>query len=158
MLLVTTCIHYEALQALNVVLPRLRAAGRARLLVVMLSVFMVHLAEVIVFAGAYYVLTRHAGAGTLGTAGPPSFNAVLYFSFETYASLGYSDVVPSGALRMLAGAEALNGLLLIGWSASYAHVEMDRFWQQGESQPRERRRRRRRARLRRSAKEITRTR
>lgn len=27
----------------------------------------------------------------------------------------------------MAGAEALNGLLLIGWSASYAHIVMERF-------------------------------
>jgi hypothetical protein len=24
--------------------------------------------------------------------------------------------------------EALNGLLLIGWSASYAYIAMERFW------------------------------
>jgi hypothetical protein len=158
LLLVTTSIHYEALQALNLVLPRLRAAGRARLLVVMLSVFVVHGAEVIVFAAAYYLLARHAGLGTLGAAGPPSFNMSMYFSFETYSSLGYGDLVPSGALRMLAGAEALNGLLLIGWSASYAHVAMDRFWQQGKPQPRVPPRRQHRTSRTRSARDITRTR
>ena len=29
---------------------------------------------------------------------------------------------------VLAGAEALNGLLLIGWSASYLYIAMERFW------------------------------
>ena len=29
---------------------------------------------------------------------------------------------------MLAGMEALNGLLLIGWSASYTYIAMERFW------------------------------
>jgi hypothetical protein len=29
---------------------------------------------------------------------------------------------------MLAGIEALNGLLLIGWSASYTYIAMERFW------------------------------
>ena len=67
--------------------------------------------------------------------GPPSFNVSLYFSLETYSSLGYGDIVPSGTLRMMAGAEALNGLLLIGWSASYAHIAMERFWQNGEHRP-----------------------
>jgi hypothetical protein len=132
LLLATTCLHYEALQALNLVVPRLRAAGRARVLVVMVSLFVVHVTEVIVFAAAYYLLSRHNGLGALGTAGPPSFNVSLYFSFETYSSLGYGDVVPAGALRMLAGAEALNGLLLIGWSASYTHFAMERFWQEGK--------------------------
>ena len=140
LLLATTFLHYEALQALNLVLPRLRAAGRARVLVVMVSLFVVHVAEVIGFAAAYYLLSRHPGLGALGMAGPPTFNVALYFSFETYSSLGYGDVVPAGALRMLAGAEALNGLLLIGWSASYAHFAMERFWQQDKPRSRERRR------------------
>jgi diguanylate cyclase (GGDEF)-like protein len=31
-------------------------------------------------------------------------------------------------MRLLAGAEALNGLLLIGWSASFIYISMERFW------------------------------
>jgi len=38
-------------------------------------------------------------------------------------------VVPTGDLRLVAGVEALNGLLLIGWSASYTFIAMERFWQ-----------------------------
>jgi hypothetical protein len=52
----------------------------------------------------------------------------MYFSVETYSSLGFGDLVPIGPVRMLAGVEALNGLLLIGWSASYAYIAMERFW------------------------------
>ena|ERR671922_80488 len=35
---------------------------------------------------------------------------------------------PLKELRLLAGMEALNGLLLIGWSASYTYIAMERFW------------------------------
>jgi len=58
----------------------------------------------------------------------PNWATALYFSAETYTSLGYGDVVPTGPLRTLAGVEALNGLLLIGWSASFTYVAMQRFW------------------------------
>lgn len=51
----------------------------------------------------------------------------LYFSAETYTSPATVIVVPGGALRLLAGVEALNGLLLIGWSASYTYIAMERF-------------------------------
>ena len=135
LLLVTTGMHYEALRGLNLGVERLIAASRARLVVVVLSLFGVHVAEVVVYAAAFYLLTRHAGMGGLGASGPPSFSVAMYFSLETYSSLGYGDVVPSGALRMMAGAEALNGLLLIGWSASYAHIAMERFWQDGGQRP-----------------------
>ena len=30
--------------------------------------------------------------------------------------------------KLLVGVEALNGLLLIGWSASYAYIAMERYW------------------------------
>ncbi|MCK7500292.1 MAG: hypothetical protein MZW92_65860 [Comamonadaceae bacterium] len=36
--------------------------------------------------------------------------------------------MPQGALRALAGLEALNGLLLIGWTASYTYIAMRHFW------------------------------
>jgi hypothetical protein len=56
------------------------------------------------------------------------FARCVYFSAETYTSLGYGDVVPHGDLRLLAGMEALNGLLLIGWTASYTYISMERLW------------------------------
>jgi len=132
LLIVTTGMHYEALRALNLGLARRVAAARARLLVVVLSLFAVHVAEMLLYAAVFYLLARHAGMGTLATTRDPSFTVAVYFSLETYSSLGYGDVVPSGALRMMAGAEALNGLLLVGWSASYVHIAMERFWQHGE--------------------------
>ena len=42
--------------------------------------------------------------------------------------MGFGDLTPTGPLRMLAGVEALNGLLLIGCSASYTYLAMERFW------------------------------
>lgn len=52
----------------------------------------------------------------MGDPGPLPFSRCLYFSAETFTTLGYGDVVPHGDLRLLAGIEALNGLLLIGWT------------------------------------------
>jgi hypothetical protein len=59
----------------------------------------------------------------------------FYFSAETFTSLGYGDIRPSGPLRLLAGAEALNGLLLIGWSACFAYISMERFWERPGDNP-----------------------
>ena len=38
----------------------------------------------------------------------------LYFSFVTATSVGYGDVVPMGAIRIVAIAEAITGLLIFG--------------------------------------------
>jgi hypothetical protein len=42
------------------------------------------------------------------------FGTAVYFSFITATSVGYGDVVPHGASRVLAGAESVMGLLLVG--------------------------------------------
>jgi len=128
LLVLTTVIHYEVLRGLSVMLPGLGIKPRARLIVVILVTFVAHLFEIALYAFAIYALVRFGGQGSLGDSSRFSFDVSLYFSAETYTSLGYGDVVPGGALRLLAGVEALNGLLLIGWSASYTYIAMERFW------------------------------
>jgi len=123
----TTTIHYEALSSLNARLPALRIPPRTKLLVVIFAAFCTHAVEVLLYGLAYYGLDG-AGYGGLGGSGGSTLANCMYFSVETYSSLGFGDLVPIGPVRMLAGVEALNGLLLIGWSASYAYIAMERFW------------------------------
>jgi hypothetical protein len=52
----------------------------------------------------------------------------VYLSFITYTTVGYGDVVANGYLRYLTGIEALLGLLLITWSASFLFLEMQKYW------------------------------
>ncbi len=124
----TTVIHYEVLRALSSGLPRLERQARARLIVVIFATFSAHALEILLYAVAYFALSHVVGFGGVGAAGSYSLGGALYFSAETYTSLGYGDVIPAGDLRLLAGVEALNGLLLIGWSASYTYIAMERFW------------------------------
>jgi hypothetical protein len=128
LLVLTTVIHYEVLRGLTGVLPALRIRPRAKLIVVIITTFLAHVLEIGLYALAIYGLVRFAGLGTLDDSSRFSLDVSLYFSAETYTSLGYGDVVPGGAVRLLAGVEALNGLLLIGWSASYTYIAMERFW------------------------------
>ena len=128
LLVLTTIIHYEVLRVLTAGLPAFRTPPRAKLVVVIFSAFLAHAAEILLYAVAIYVLVRYLGTGTRGGASDFSLTQCLYFSAETYSSLGYGDIVPGGDLRLLAGVEVLNGLLLIGWSASYTYIAMERFW------------------------------
>jgi len=124
----TTVLHYEVLGGLNAILPRLRIPDRTRLLVVMLGSFCAHAAEILLYGLALYAVVRFAQVGTLQGGTGFSLANCLYFSAETYTSLGFGDLTPSGPTRLLAGVEALNGLLLIGWSASFTYLAMERFW------------------------------
>ncbi|MBX3656653.1 MAG: two pore domain potassium channel family protein [Ramlibacter sp.] len=127
---VTTVIHYEVLRGLNAALPGLSIPKRTKVLVVIFSTFLAHALEMAVYGTALYVLVRFLGAGALTGSAGFSFINCLYFSAETYTSLGFGDLTPVGPVRLLAGVEALNGLLLIGWSASYTYIAMERFWSQ----------------------------
>jgi voltage-gated potassium channel Kch len=128
LLVLTTVIHYEVLRMLSIALPALGMRARAKLIIVIFGAFITHAVEIVLYAIGFYLLARYLGAGTLGDPGHLSFSRTLYFSGETFTSLGYGDIVPHGALRLLAGMEALNGLLLIGWTASYTYIAMERFW------------------------------
>lgn len=125
---VTTLIHYEALRVLNTRLMALRIPKRSKLLVVIFAAFAAHIVEIAIYGATLYVLVEYLGVGTLRGATQFSLMNCLYFSVETYTTLGFGDLTPSGPIRLLAGVESLNGLLLIGWTATSTYVAMERFW------------------------------
>ena len=124
----TGFLHYEVLRGLNVRLPGLVLPDRFKLLVVIAAAFVTHALEILLYGLAIYVLVGVAGVGSLAGASESLWSACLYFSAETYTSLGFGDLTPTGPVRFLAGVEALNGLLLIGWTASFTYIAMERFW------------------------------
>jgi hypothetical protein len=131
----TTVIHYEALRAMYVALPSLSIPNRTKLLVVIFGAFAAHFLEIGIYGAALYLLVHVLGVGRLTGQLPFSFENCLYYSAETYTSLGFGDVTPAGPLRLLAGVEALNGLVLVGWSASFAYIAMERFWRADAGRP-----------------------
>lgn len=129
---VTSVIHYEVLRIVNGALPRLRIPRRSKVLVVIFAAFAAHALEITIYGLSVYVLVVYGDTGSLLDKSGFSLMHCLYFSSETYTSLGFGDLTPVGPIRMLAGVEALNGLLLIGWSASYTYIAMERFWDTGK--------------------------
>jgi hypothetical protein len=128
LLVFTTVIHFEALRILSRALSSTRIALRAKLLVVIFAAFVSHLTHIALYAAGFFLLAHLLLAGAVAGVASGSFASYIYFSAETYTSVGFGDLVPLGATRLLAGTEALNGLLLIGWSASYTYLAMERFW------------------------------
>ncbi|WP_233341667.1 potassium channel family protein [Robiginitomaculum antarcticum] len=55
---------------------------------------------------------------------PMTFMDTFYFSLVNYTSLGLGDIYPTGHLRFIAGAESLNGFLLISCSAAFLFMLM----------------------------------
>ena len=45
-----------------------------------------------------------------------------------YTTVGFGDIAPLGPVRLLVGIEALAGLVLITWSASFTFLIMQRIF------------------------------
>ena len=126
--LVVLCIviHYEALNLLKGMSKRF-PRHRTSLIVVMLGLFLAHVVEIWVYAAGYYLADQWLALGTLSQASGNWFD-YAYYSAMVYTTVGFGDIVPEGALRMMTMSEALSGLSLITWSASFAFLEMRRLW------------------------------
>ena len=129
LVLLVVVIHYEALRLISERVARVPIAPRLRLMIVILGVFFAHTIEVWLFALGYYALDGRFGVGTFGGEFSFQFADYLYFSSVSYTSLGIGDVYPLGGMRLIAGVEALCGLLMIAWSASFTYLAMLKFWE-----------------------------
>ena len=87
---------------------------------VRLAIWMVvcHLVEIGVWAVVY------AWSGAM-----PDSQSALYFSAVTYTTTGYGDLVLSSDWRMIAGIEALTGILMCGWSTAFFFAAISRMHQ-----------------------------
>lgn len=124
-----TLLHYESLKLLNDFLPHATIIeNRAKVLAALGGAMISHLLQITLFAAAYHLLRDTFGLGGFGGTFKDAFSSFFYFSIETYTSLGIGDIFPSGSLRLVTGIEALTGLLMISWTASFTYLEMSRYW------------------------------
>ncbi|MEY4481895.1 MAG: hypothetical protein RIQ84_1057 [Pseudomonadota bacterium] len=129
-------IHYEVLFLLDKKLPKIaHLPSRFRVLIGVAVIFFTHVIEIWLFALGYFVTLQFSGMGQLVgvTAGHGVFLDYVYLSFITFTTVGYGDFVAQGYVRYLTGVEALVGLLLITWSASFLFLEMQKYWTDSKS-------------------------
>ena len=94
----------------NVVLPRDPGflAGTWFLVRVAWGLIFIHLAQIAVWAMFYYFVRCL-----------PDVETAFYFSIVSYTTVGYGDVVLDKEWRVLAGVEALTGILMCGLSTGF---------------------------------------
>jgi hypothetical protein len=102
--------------------------SRAKVLVALVGAIISHVLQIAIFAVAYYMLRDRFGMGGFGGTFEDSIWSFLYFSSETYTTLGFGDIYPTGPLRLICGIESLVGLLMVSWTASFTYLEMRRHW------------------------------
>ena len=128
--MLSVLVHYEAFLRLSALMKRMHIFPRFRIVFGAVGALAAHVIEVFIFSFAYFLLIRWDDHGALEGAFAGSWRDLNYYSFSTYTSLGFGDIVPVGALRFLTGMEALTGLVLIAWTASFMFVQMVKLWEE----------------------------
>lgn len=124
----TVMLHFNALKLIAHLSRREHVSVALRLTNAVYLLVLAHFAEVVIFAVGYFIATSYFDAGTLRGEFNGQPQEYIYYSLVSYSSLGFGDVYPQGPIRLLTGLEALTGLLMIGWSASFTYIFMSKYW------------------------------
>jgi hypothetical protein len=135
LLTATVLIHYELLRLASGMMLWQFFPKRARMLLGILVVLVAHIAEIGLYAAALSVCQNYLRLGVVAGEIQGGILDLLYFSTATYTTLGIGDLYPRGSLRLIVGIESLNGLVLIGWSASFTYLSMEKFWDDARRVP-----------------------
>ena len=119
-------IHYEVLSVSSRKIRNIKIPKRPKVAVLVVCALGEHLIEIGVFTVGWMLLVQ-ADESVLNVS-HLGFNTAFYFSATTYTTVGYGDIVPGGPGRFHSGIEALTGLVLIAWTASFTYLEMQCYW------------------------------
>ena len=64
-----------------------------------------------------------------------TFEKAVYFSLVTFTTLGYGEITIESGNRILAGLEAVNGIILIGWSTAFMFFVYQEILKVAEQMP-----------------------
>lgn len=124
-------VHFRGLSLLNRYIPRLGIPHHFRIVVGVGGAMLAHMVEVWLFGVVFYWMDASPYWGHLSGNFSGTLLDCVYFSLTTYTTVGFGDIEPFGPIRFLCGIEALTGLVLITWSASFLFLEMQRSWKPG---------------------------
>ncbi|MEM8739600.1 MAG: ion channel [Planctomycetota bacterium] len=128
-MLVSVVIHLAALELILrwVCIPTRHLTG---LMIGVPLLMLSHVVQVGVFGAGLWALHAWYGpeVGELSGGFTPDPVSVWYFSASVFTTVGFGDIVATGAIRVFVGLEAIAGLVLITWSASFTFLGMQMNW------------------------------
>lgn len=128
LVIITFAFHYQVLLWLSAVSQKYHFERQSQVLVIVIVLFLVHIIEIGFYAVVYFVSISLLDLGLFEGALSDNAMNYLYYSGVIYTTLGLGDIQPIGHVRYITAIEALNGFLLITWSASYTFLAMGRLW------------------------------
>jgi hypothetical protein len=127
-LLLTVLLQYEVVGWLWRFNVESGSRMRARIALSVSCLVGLHLLQVAVFSIGYLVGDHVFQLGTVVSSRQIGVQDVFYYSAEVFSTLGLGDVYATSYLRMLTSIEALSGMLLLSWSASFIVIAVEREW------------------------------
>ena len=106
--LVGLAVLTRVLRSHSRAMSELRLLPLTLLLVAGVGIIAIHTVEIWIYAGIYLAL------GALS-----HFEEALYFSTETYASIGYGDILLPHDWRIFGAIEGPVGVIMLGWSTAF---------------------------------------
>ena len=83
----------------------------------MLIMYLVAIVEILIWSATYLALGFIEG-----------LEKAIYFWAVTFTTLGYGDVVLESSQRILSSFEAINGIIMFGWSTAIVIYSVQRVY------------------------------
>ena len=94
----------------------------------MFFIALLHLFEIVIYAIVFFLMYNHTDLGGFTEQFKPDLWNYLYFSGANYTTLGMSNFYPTGHFKILSFTEALNGFMMLTWSATFFYATAGRFF------------------------------
>jgi hypothetical protein len=96
---------------------------------------LLHFSEIVLAALFYALVLSFPGAGSIREGYGEGLGGLIYFSGISFATLGFTQQIAAGPIRLLAMLQSLGGFMLITWSATFVYSIWDeRFRQTGNDE------------------------
>lgn len=86
------------------------------------------------YRSVFFLLHHYSTNGGFTEAFEATVWNYVYFSGVNYTTLGMSEFYPTGHFKVLAFTEALNGFMMLTWSATFFYSLAGQFFQNPDSQ------------------------
>ena len=125
LIVATVIVHAVCLELILKALIAVRTGLEVRwrtvtLSLVILGVFLAHVVEICIWGAFYYLKVSPSEI--------PTLEAAMYFSTSCFTTVGFGDLVLSERWRMLSGFEAVDGMILFGWSTAFIFSVVRRIY------------------------------
>ncbi|GGF76213.1 hypothetical protein GCM10011402_31210 [Paracoccus acridae] len=112
--------HHFALLGLRRVTADAKERPNRAIISVFIGLLVIHLAEILFFAGAYRVLLDWPWMGQLNEMGT-RWSGLIYFSGINFTTLGYTQIEAAGPIRLVNMMQSLGGFMILTWSATFIY-------------------------------------